>query len=103
MNKFRLFKNKWVYGVLAIVLATLCYQFVPAVDFPQAPTMAAIVVIMAVFWIFEVVPIAITSLFPIFLFPLLGILDTKATALFYGKEIIFLFLGGLMLAQGIQQ
>tara|TARA_B100000809_G_C15127076_1_gene526728 strand:- start:1997 stop:3379 length:1383 start_codon:yes stop_codon:yes gene_type:complete len=64
--------------------------------------MAAIIVLMAVFWIFEVVPIAITSLFPIFLFPLFGILDTKTTALFYGKEIIFLFLGGLMLAQGIQ-
>ena len=63
---------------------------------------AAIVIVMAVFWIFEVVPIAITSLFPIFLFPLFGILDTKSTALFFGKEIIFLFLGGLMLAQGIK-
>ncbi len=102
MSKYRLFKNKWAYGVLAILLACLCYFFVPSDVYPQAPIMAAIVVIMAVFWIFEVVPIAITSLFPIFLFPLFGILDTKTTALFFGKEIIFLFLGGLMLAQGIQ-
>ncbi len=102
MSKYRLFKNKWFYGILAIVLAFFAYYIVPGEEYTQAPIMAAIVTIMAVFWIFEVVPIAITSLFPIFLFPLFGILDTKATALFFGKEIIFLFLGGLMLAQGIQ-
>lgn len=102
MSKYRLFKNKWFYGLLAITLAFICYSLVPSDVYPQAPIMAGIVVIMAIFWIFEVVPIAITSLFPIFLFPLFGILDTKSTALFFGKEIIFLFLGGLMLAQGIQ-
>ena len=98
----KLFKNKWIYGVIAIILAFICYSLVPSKIHPQAPIMAAIVVIMAIFWIFEVVPIAITSLFPIFLFPLFGILDTKTTALFFGKEIIFLFLGGFLLAQGIQ-
>ena len=92
MNKFQLLKQKWIYGVLAILLALVCYHYVPETTYPQAPTMAAIVVIMAIFWIFEIVPIAVTSLLPIFLFPLFGILDTKATALFYGKEIIFLFL-----------
>ena len=102
MSKYRLFKNKWFFGMLGIALAFACYFFVPSAEYPQAPIMAAIVIVMAVFWIFEVVPIAITSLFPIFLFPLFGILDTKSTALFFGKEIIFLFLGGLMLAQGIQ-
>ena len=102
MSKYKLFKSKWIYGLLAIVLAFTCYSFVPSDVYTQAPIMAAIVVIMAVFWIFEIVPIAITSLFPIFLFPLFGILDTKTTALFFGKEIIFLFLGGFLLAQGIQ-
>ena len=102
-EQFQLLKKKWIYGIIAALLAIGCYYCVPTNDYPQAPIMAAIVVIMAIFWIFEIVPIAITSLFPIFLFPLFGILDTKATALFYGKEIIFLFLGGLMLAQGIQQ
>ncbi len=102
MNKYRPLKGKWIYAILAIFLAILCYYLVPSQENPKAPIMAAIVVIMAIFWIFEVVPIAITSLFPIFLFPFFGILDTRATALFFGKEIIFLFLGGLMLAQGIQ-
>ena len=102
-KKFGLFKKKWIYGVLAVILAIFCYKIVPSETYHQAPIMAAVVVVMAVFWIFEVIPIAVTSLLPIVLFPMFGILDTKSTALFYGKEIIFLFLGGLMLAQGIQE
>lgn len=95
--------KKWMYFLLAIVLAIVGYWLVPSDEYPKAPIMAAIVIVMAVCWIFEVLPIAVTSLFPMFLFPLFGILDAKDTAVFYGKEIIFLFLGGLMLAQGIQQ
>jgi sodium-dependent dicarboxylate transporter 2/3/5 len=102
MRKVNFLKSKWIAAVLAIVLAAGCYLLVPSTEYAQAPIMAAIVTLMAIFWIFEVVPIAITSLLPIFLFPLFGILDTKSTALFFGKEIIFLFLGGFMLAQGIQ-
>lgn len=96
-------KSKWLYGIIGVLLALITYSFVPSEEFALAPIMAAIVVIMAVFWIFEVVPIPITSLLPLVLFPVFGILDTKSTALFYGKDIIFLFLGGLMLAQGIQE
>jgi sodium-dependent dicarboxylate transporter 2/3/5 len=95
--------KKWMYFLLAIILAVVGYWIVPSAANPKAPIMAAIVIVMAVCWIFEVLPIAVTSLFPMFLFPLFGILDAKDTAVFYGKEIIFLFLGGLMLAQGIQQ
>lgn len=95
--------KKWMYFLLAIVLAAIGYWIVPSAANPKAPIMAAIVIVMAICWIFEVLPIAVTSLFPMFLFPLFGILDAKDTAIFYGKEIIFLFLGGLMLAQGIQQ
>src|SRR5690606_4751955 len=95
--------KKWMYFLLAIILAVISYCIIPSAANPKAPIMAAIVIFMAVCWIFEVLPIAVTSLFPMFLFPLFGILDAKDTAVFYGKEIIFLFLGGLMLAQGIQQ
>ncbi|MDF1673576.1 MAG: DASS family sodium-coupled anion symporter [Vicingaceae bacterium] len=97
------FIKKWLFGLIGIILALITYNFVPGQEFAQAPIMAAVVVIMAVFWIFEVIPIPVTSLFPLVLFPIFGILDTKSTALFYGKDIIFLFLGGLMLAQGIQE
>lgn len=93
--------KKALLGVLSILLAIVVYFFVPNEN-PQAPIMAAIVVIMAMFWVFEIIPIPITSLLPLILFPLFGIADSEETALFYGKDIIFLFLGGLILAQAIQ-
>lgn len=93
--------KKAILGVLSILLAIWVYYLVPNEN-PQAPIMAAIVVIMAMFWVFEIIPIPITSLLPLILFPLFGIADSKATALFYGKDIIFLFLGGFILAQAIQ-
>jgi len=95
--------QKGLFGLLGLLLSVGSYFLIPGDIYPQAPAMGAIVILMAIFWIFEVVPIPITSLFPIFLFPLFEILDTKSTALFFGKEIIFLFLGGLILAQGIQE
>lgn len=93
--------KKAILGVLSILLAVVVYYWVPNEN-PKAPIMAAIVVIMAMFWIFEVIPIPITSLLPLVLFPVFEIADSKTTAVFYGKDIIFLFLGGLILAQAIQ-
>jgi len=65
--------------------------------------MAGIVSWMAVWWISEAVPLAVTSLLPLVLFPLLGIGTMAGTAANYGKEIIFLFLGGFLLALGMER
>jgi len=48
------------------------------------------------------VPIEITGLFPLFLFPLFGVLDIKDVATSYGNHLIFLFLGGFFLAKAIE-
>lgn len=93
--------KKAFLGLFSISLAVVVFYWVPNEN-PKAPIMAAIAVIMAMFWVFEVVPIPITSLFPLVLFPLFEIAESKETAVFYGKDIIFLFLGGLILAQAIQ-
>ncbi len=60
--------------------------------------MADVVVLMAVFWITEAVPIAVTALFP-----LLGIAASKQTALAYGNHLLFLFIGGCLIAAGLQK
>ena len=90
-------------GLLGTFLAWIVYRLVPGEIYPQAPVMAAIVVLMAVWWVLEVVPIPVTSLFPIVLFPLLGISDVAEAGSYYGKPIIFLFLGGFLLAFGLQE
>lgn len=51
----------------------------------------------------EAVPLAVTSLLPVVLFPLLGITDLPKTASFYGKDVNFLFIGGFLLALGIER
>ncbi|ADJ27643.1 SLC13 family permease [Nitrosococcus watsonii] len=64
---------------------------------------AAITLLMAIWWITEAIPIPITALLPLVLFPLLGIADIQETALPYANPLIFLFMGGFMIALAIQR
>ena len=61
------------------------------------------VVWMAIWWITEAIPIGVTSLLPIVLFPILGIMDLSITAESYGNKIIFLFIGGFILALAVEK
>ena len=63
----------------------------------------AMMVWMAVWWMTEAVEIEVTSLLPIVAFPLLGVLPLASTAASYGADVIFLFLGGFVLAMAIQR
>lgn len=65
--------------------------------------MAGTVLWMAIWWISEAVPIPVTSMLPLVLFPLLGITSMSAVAGFYGRDIIFLFIGGFLLALGVER
>lgn len=59
-------------------------------------------ILMSIFWITEVLPLPVTAMFPIFLFPLLGILTVKQTCAHYLSDTNFLFVGGLMLAIAVE-
>ena len=63
----------------------------------------AVALWMAVWWLTEAVPLAVTALLPVLLFPLLGIADIRATTAPYANPLIFLFLGGFLLGLGIQR
>ena len=65
-------------------------------------TVAAIALLMAIWWATEAVPVPVTALLPLALFPLLGVDDIKTTALPYANPNIYLFLGGFILALGIE-
>ena len=64
---------------------------------------AACMVLMAVWWITEAVPVSVTALLPIILFPLLGIADIKTTTASYSHPIVYLFLGGFFVALAIER
>ena len=64
---------------------------------------AAVGVLMAVWWATEAVPIAVTALLPIVLFPMLGIATIQDTVPPYANKVIFLFLGGFIVAFAMQR
>lgn len=58
---------------------------------------------MAVFWMTEAIPIPVTALLPLVLFPALGLSDMREAAAPYANPIIFLFLGGFIIALAMQR
>jgi sodium-dependent dicarboxylate transporter 2/3/5 len=70
---------------------------------PLVTRMAAVAILMAVWWIGDVIPLAATALLPLALFPLLGIMTGRETAPIYVNYIIFLFVGGFMIALAMEK
>jgi sodium-dependent dicarboxylate transporter 2/3/5 len=58
---------------------------------------------IALWWVTEAIPIAATALLPLVLFPLTGGMDIKATASAFGNKMIFLYLGGFIIAIAIEK
>ncbi|HEX5788927.1 MAG TPA: DASS family sodium-coupled anion symporter [Woeseiaceae bacterium] len=75
----------------------------PAELTPAAWHTAAVGLLMAIWWATEAVPIAITSFLPIVLFPLFGIASIEDTVVPYSDDVIFLFLGGFVVAFAMQR
>jgi sodium-dependent dicarboxylate transporter 2/3/5 len=64
---------------------------------------AAVAALLAIFWLTEAAPISVTALLPIVLFPMLGIAPLGATTAPYANEIVFLFMGGFIIALAIER
>ncbi|MGD9969390.1 MAG: DASS family sodium-coupled anion symporter [Sulfuricurvum sp.] len=90
---------------IVIALATAVAVFGTGTMFLEVhqALLAASVALMVVLWSNEALPMAVVSLLPIILFPSLGIIDTKTTASVYANPIIFLFLGGFMMAIAVEK
>ena len=69
----------------------------------QSIAVMAVTVWIATWWITESVPLAVTSLLPIILFPLLSVTDLSTTTSSYGHPLVFLYMGGFLLAIAIEK
>ncbi|MBN2429924.1 MAG: SLC13/DASS family transporter [Acidobacteria bacterium] len=70
---------------------------------PAVTRTLAVALLMAIWWVTEVVPLAVTSLLPVVLFPVLGILDGRAVSMEYFNHVIFLFIGGFIVALAMER
>lgn len=104
-------KSKLIPLILGPLVALLFYfilpeQYITSAGVSEtfshaARACAAIVLWMAIWWFTEAVPIAVTSLLPIVLFPLFGVMGSSDTLKEYANGTILLFLGGFLIAAGI--
>ncbi len=97
--------RKQTIGLIAGPVAALIILLFFDLD-PQNVTVtrtAAVALLMAVWWITEAIPIPATALLPVALFPLLGIMTGKDVARTYFNHIIFLFIGGFIMALAMQR
>jgi len=87
-----------IAGFLAILLFT---DLEPGK--PEVTATLAVAVLMAVWWVSETIPLAVTALLPIVLFPALGVLDGKEVSGVYINHIIFIYVGGFMMALAMEK
>jgi len=91
-----------------LMVAPVLLGFVLLTEPPDGLTVAGwrtagVVGVMAVLWMTEAIPIPATALLPLVLFPLLGVAPVKEAAAPFANPVIYLFLGGFMLALGLQR
>ena len=95
---------RWTGFLLGLIFATLIYAIMPADVGHGAKLTAAVAVLMAAWWMTEALPIAATSLVPLVAFPVLGTdVEMETVGASYGNPIIFLFLGGFLIALAMQR
>ncbi|WOF23488.1 DASS family sodium-coupled anion symporter [Microbacterium betulae] len=102
--------RQWTGFAVGIVGAVLAYLLMPEDVGHPARLTAAVAVLMAAWWMTQALPLPVTALIPLALFPVLGRDDETSAAdvmgqigASYGNPIIFLFLGGFMLALAMQR
>ena len=97
----RLKKIGFITGPLLFVL--VLFFFHPKGLSKEANAVLATTLWVAIWWILEVVPIAVTALLPIILFPLSGAMSLDETTVSYGHKYVFLYIGGFILAIAIEK
>lgn len=86
-----------------LLFAVLLLLPIPQGMSPAGMKVAAVAVLMAVWWVSEAIPIPATALLPIVLFPLLAVMKTQQVTGAYANHLIYLFMGGFLIASAMQK
>ncbi|MCE0487207.1 SLC13 family permease [Ornithinimicrobium sediminis] len=94
----------WLFRAAGVGLALVVWLLLGDADMSaDARVVAAVGALMAVWWMSEAVPLSVTSLLPIVLFPVLTERSVADTTAPYANTIVFLFLGGFLIAIAMQK
>jgi len=95
------------FASLVLALLVFAVIVIAPVDpelFPvQARYVAAVTALMVLLWITEAIPLEATAFLPLILFPVLGVLSPAEASAAYADRVIFLFLGGFIIAMSMQR
>lgn len=98
------FRRRWLGFGGGLLLSAVVYLVLPDDLAHPAKVTAAVAVLMGLWWMTEAIPIPATALLPLVVFPILvddvGVSDVGA---YYGSDIIFLFMGGFLIALAMQR
>ncbi len=89
--------------LIGLVVALIVYALGSLAFSPLQARLLAVVSMLVYYWSSEALPLGVVSMLPLILFPALHILSLKTTAPNYSKGIIFLFIGGFLLAIAMQK
>jgi sodium-dependent dicarboxylate transporter 2/3/5 len=93
--------RQWGFVGGLAVFAAMLLMAAPASMTPLAWRTAALVILMAIWWMTEALPLTVTALLPFVAFPFMGVMTANDVAAAYYSPILFLVLGGAFIALAI--
>uniref|UniRef100_A0A3Q1JEG3 Solute carrier family 13 member 1 n=1 Tax=Anabas testudineus TaxID=64144 RepID=A0A3Q1JEG3_ANATE len=97
-------RGLWNYHTVCLVILTpLLLLPLPLVIGTQEAKCAFVLLLMATFWVTEVIPLSMTAMLPAILFPMFGIMKSSSVAKEYFKDFHFLLVGIICLATSIEK
>lgn len=107
MPEFKKSKNTKAQQLALLIAPIISLAIILFADLdPQNKSVTyclAIALLMAVWWITEAIPLAVTALLPVALFPIFGVVDGKTISGMYFNHLIFLFIGGFLMAFAMER